>query len=85
MINEERAREAAATGADTLAVACLFCTVMLDDGVRQTGSDLRVADVSTPLAEALEHATKRHPWPEPRRASSPPHGSTLRLAIMLWN
>ncbi|MBM2823676.1 MAG: protein of unknown function cysteine-rich region domain protein, partial [Thermoleophilia bacterium] len=53
-INEERAREAAATGADTLAVACPFCTVMLDDGVRQTGRDLRVADVSTLLAEALE-------------------------------
>jgi Fe-S oxidoreductase len=53
-INEERAREAAATGADTLAVACPFCTVMLDDGVRQTGSELRVADVSTLLAEALE-------------------------------
>ena len=53
-INEERAREAAATGAETLAVACPFCTVMLDDGVRQTGSDLRVADVSTLLAEALE-------------------------------
>ena len=34
-INEERAREAAGTGADTLAVACPFCTVMLDDGVRQ--------------------------------------------------
>ena len=33
-INEERVREAAATGADTLAVACPFCTVMLDDGVR---------------------------------------------------
>jgi Fe-S oxidoreductase len=53
-INEERAREAASTGADTLAVACPFCTVMLDDGVRQTGSELRVADVSTLLVEALE-------------------------------
>jgi Fe-S oxidoreductase len=53
-INEERAREAAATGAETLAVACPFCTVMLDDGVRQTGSDMRVADVSTLLAEALD-------------------------------
>ena len=52
-INEERAREATATGADTLAVACPFCTVMLDDGVRQTGSSLRVADVATLLAEAL--------------------------------
>jgi Fe-S oxidoreductase len=53
-INEERAREAAASGADTLAVACPFCTVMLDDGVKATGSKLRVADVSTLLVEALE-------------------------------
>ena len=52
-INEERAREAAATGAGTLAVACPFCTMMLDDGVKQTGSDLRVADVAVLLAEAL--------------------------------
>ena len=34
-INQERAREAAATGADTLAVACPYCTVMLDDGVQR--------------------------------------------------
>ena len=53
-INEERAREAAATGADTLAVACPFCTVMLDDGVRQLSGEMRVADVSTLLAEALD-------------------------------
>ena len=54
LINEERAREAAETGADTLAVACPFCTVMLDDGVRANGDELRVADVSTLLAESLE-------------------------------
>jgi Fe-S oxidoreductase len=54
LINEERAREAAETGAETLAVACPFCTVMLDDGVRANGSELRVADVSTLLVEALE-------------------------------
>ncbi len=53
-INEERVREAAETGADTLAVACPFCTVMLDDGVRSAGRDLRVADVSTLLAESLD-------------------------------
>jgi Fe-S oxidoreductase len=53
-INLERAREAIDTGAETLAVACPFCTVMLDDGVRETGSELRVADVSTLLAESLE-------------------------------
>jgi Fe-S oxidoreductase len=53
-INEERVREAAETGAATLAVACPFCTVMLDDGVRSVGTGMRVADVSTLLAESLE-------------------------------
>jgi Fe-S oxidoreductase len=52
-INEERVREAAETGAETLAVACPFCTVMLDDGVRAAGEQLRVVDVSTLLAESL--------------------------------
>ena len=52
-INEERVREAAATGAETLAVACPFCTVMLDDGVRSADAGLRVADVSTLLLESL--------------------------------
>jgi Fe-S oxidoreductase len=53
-INEERVREAAETGAETLAVACPFCTVMLDDGVKSRGDDLRVVDVSTLLAESLD-------------------------------
>jgi Fe-S oxidoreductase len=53
-INAERVREAAETGAETLAVACPFCTVMLDDGVREAGAPLRVADVSTLLAESLD-------------------------------
>jgi Fe-S oxidoreductase len=52
-INEERVRQAAETGAETLAVACPFCTVMLDDGVRSSGRQLRVVDVSTLLVEAL--------------------------------
>jgi Fe-S oxidoreductase len=53
-INAERVSEAAETGAETLAVACPFCTVMLDDGVREAGAPLRVADVSTLLAESLD-------------------------------
>jgi Fe-S oxidoreductase len=53
-INEERVREAAATGAETLAVACPFCTVMLDDGVQSAGAELRVADVATLLSEAID-------------------------------
>jgi len=53
-INAQRVSEAAATGADTLAVACPFCAVMLDDGVRSTGAPLRVADIATLLDEALD-------------------------------
>jgi Fe-S oxidoreductase len=52
-INEERVREAAESGAGTLAVACPFCTVMLDDGVRSVGAELRVVDVSTLLLEGV--------------------------------
>jgi Fe-S oxidoreductase len=51
-ISENRAREAAGTGAGTLAVACPFCTVMLDDGVQSAGTGMRVADIATLLVEA---------------------------------
>jgi Fe-S oxidoreductase len=53
-INQERVREAAATGAEVLGVACPFCTVMLDDGVRETGAKLQVFDLATLLHEAVE-------------------------------
>ena len=53
-INQERVRQAVETGAETLAVACPFCTVMLDDGVRETGAKLQVFDVATLLADAVE-------------------------------
>ncbi|HET9720095.1 MAG TPA: (Fe-S)-binding protein [Solirubrobacteraceae bacterium] len=52
-INANRVKEAAATGAGTLAVACPYCTIMLDDGVQSTGDELRVVDVATLLAESL--------------------------------
>jgi Fe-S oxidoreductase len=56
-INEERVRQAAETGAETLAVACPFCTVMLDDGARSSGRELRVVDVATLLVESIDAAT----------------------------
>jgi Fe-S oxidoreductase len=57
-INEARIREADATGAGTLAVACPFCTVMLDDGVRSTGSSLEVVDVATLLMQAVDRGAE---------------------------
>jgi Fe-S oxidoreductase/nitrate reductase gamma subunit len=63
-INQQRVGEAAATGASTLAVACPFCAVMLDDGVQASGAQLRVADVATLLDEALEEDGARGPSAE---------------------
>jgi Fe-S oxidoreductase len=52
-INAERTDEAAATGADTIGVACPFCMVMLDDAARAKPGDLQVADVSQVVSEAV--------------------------------
>ena len=54
-VNIERAEEAIATGADEVAVACPFCFVMLDDGVRELGrdGDVAVKDISMILAESV--------------------------------
>jgi Fe-S oxidoreductase len=50
----ERAEEALATEADEIAVACPFCYVMLDDGVKELGrDDVRVRDIAMILADSL--------------------------------
>ena len=54
-VNIDRAEEAVATGADEVAVACPFCFVMLDDGVRELGQEESVAvrDISMILADSV--------------------------------
>ena len=52
-INDTRFAEAEGTGADTVAVACPYCFVMLDDAAKAKGSEVRVADVATLLAESV--------------------------------
>ncbi|HEU4674217.1 MAG TPA: (Fe-S)-binding protein, partial [Candidatus Limnocylindrales bacterium] len=59
-INRERSREALATGADTVAVACPFCMVMLRDGIAdEAGPDgeVRSLDVSEILATRIAAAS----------------------------
>ena len=51
-VNDTRFAEAEGTGASTVAVACPYCFVMLDDAAKAKGSEMRVADVATLLAEA---------------------------------
>ncbi len=54
-VNTERAQEALATGAERIAVACPFCYVMMDDGVKGEGvEDVVVSDIAEVILEALE-------------------------------
>jgi Fe-S oxidoreductase len=54
-VNQERAREALATGAGCIAVACPFCLSMMEDGINaQKGDrDVRVMDVAELLLETV--------------------------------
>ncbi len=53
-VNIERAEEALATDADEIAVACPFCYVMLDDGIKELGrDDVRVRDLAMILADGV--------------------------------
>ena len=49
-INVERTEELLATGADTIAVACPFCMTMMSDGVKASGADVPVVDISEVVA-----------------------------------
>lgn len=66
-VNVERTQEALATGAERIAVACPFCYVMLEDGVKGEGAeeDVKVSDIAEILVEALERAET----PEPASAA----------------
>ena len=56
-VNDVRAKELVETGADRVAVACPFCYVMMDDGVKAAGKEedeVRVADIAITVLEAIE-------------------------------
>jgi Fe-S oxidoreductase len=56
-VNDARSEELIATGASRIAVACPFCYIMIDDGVKGAGKDedeVRVGDISMHLLEAIE-------------------------------
>jgi Fe-S oxidoreductase len=61
-INQNRSDEALATGAGKIAVACPFCSVMLNDGVtvraQEAGTDptAEVVDVASLLLDTVRPA-----------------------------
>jgi Fe-S oxidoreductase len=52
-VSVERIREAQATGASSLAVACPFCMIMLTDAAQAEGEQIKVRDVVEIVAEQL--------------------------------
>ena len=55
-VNNERAEEALAHQPDIIAVACPFCNLMLNDGVKhyQQGNKVQVKDIAQLIAEAAD-------------------------------
>jgi Fe-S oxidoreductase len=70
-VNTERSEEALGTGASRIAVACPFCYVMMEDGVKEKGrdEDVKVQDIAEVLLEAVERSDRA---PEPVTAHFKP-------------
>ena len=54
-VNEERSKEAVATGAKTVATACPFCMTMMTDGIKMTSpeSKMEVKDIAEIVSDSL--------------------------------
>jgi Fe-S oxidoreductase/nitrate reductase gamma subunit len=53
-VNANRFQEAESSGADTLAVGCPFCMIMLSDAKKAAGSEMDVLDIAELVATRLE-------------------------------
>jgi Fe-S oxidoreductase len=53
-VNTSRFQEALATGAETLAVGCPFCMVMLNDAKKDANAAIEVLDVAEVVANSME-------------------------------
>jgi Fe-S oxidoreductase len=66
-INDERTEEALATGASTIAAACPFCRIMINDSVTSkqadgaASEDVQVMDVATMLLRAVKTPASPEP------------------------
>ena len=52
-INIDRSKELLATGAQEIAVACPYCAVMIDDGVKAQNNETPVRDIAQVLLDYL--------------------------------
>ncbi|HZC99152.1 MAG TPA: (Fe-S)-binding protein [Actinomycetes bacterium] len=76
-VNVERTDEALSTGADVIGTACPYCTVMLDDAVKQrqaegTAEGVRVLDVAQVLEESVNGSVPTQSAPQDVPGTSRP-------------
>jgi Fe-S oxidoreductase len=67
-VNNNRADEILATGAEVVGVACPFCTIMVTDGVKARNAEerIQILDVAEVIAKSLpKRLAKPLPVPEP--------------------
>ena len=69
-VNVNRVDEILTKPVDTVAVACPFCTTMIEDGLKQRNCEERVQvlDVAQVIAKSMVRVHKGHPVPEPPQA-----------------
>jgi len=53
-VSAERIRQAKETGADTVALGCPFCMVMMSDAAKAEAADIKLMDIAEIVAENLE-------------------------------
>jgi Fe-S oxidoreductase len=53
-VNIIRSKELAATGADTVAVGCPFCSTMVTDGLSAIGAEMEVKDIAELVWEQIK-------------------------------
>jgi Fe-S oxidoreductase len=53
-VSANRMKEATSLGADTLAVGCPFCLIMLTDAAKEVDSSMKLLDIAEIVAEQLE-------------------------------
>ncbi len=55
-INVDRAKEIQESGADIVAAACPYCNTMLQDGLKECGSDIQVQDLAELLYQQVAYS-----------------------------
>jgi Fe-S oxidoreductase len=72
-VNNNRADEILATGAEVAAVACPFCTIMITDGVKARNAEekVQILDIAEVIAKSLARRVQKPlPVPEPPQSEA---------------